>query len=286
MSSKSAKGRNTMDEEKSGKPRQIAPCRHWVFTLYDYSSRVPELLDTFKEEKVEYRFQEEKCPKTGNLHLQGYAKWPKKIRDPKGIVGFEDMHWEKCRNIMASRQYTQKEDTHVGQRWDNLRKGPKDPLDGKILYKWQQKVVDLVKKEPDDRSIFWFWEPEGCQGKTALVKHMALKYDALVLSGKANDIKCGVVDWVRKKKPTKLFIFHFTRTMEEYISYEAIEAIKDGIFFSGKYESGMCLYDSPHILIFANFEPKLTALSKDRWHVHKIPKTEKTSSVVDTLSSE
>ena len=46
-----------------------------------------------------------------------------------------------------------------------------------------------------------------------------------------------------------------------------MEAIKNGCFFSGKYESGMVRFNSPHILVFANEPPERTKLSQDRWCV-------------------
>lgn len=91
--------------------------------------------------------------------------------------------------------------------------------------------------------------------------------------GKAEDMKhavarwreiCGhypvmiIVDIARADKPTK-------------DSYKALEALKNGIFFSGKYESGMVnSYGSPHVFVFANFEPEWEYFSQDRWKVYEI----------------
>ena len=36
----------------------------------------------------------------------------------------------------------------------------------------------------------------------------------------------------------------FTRDVEEYVSYQAIEAIKNGIFYNTKYESKMITYNT------------------------------------------
>lgn len=68
----------------------------------------------------------------------------------------------------------------------------------------------------------------------------------------------------------KVCVFHYTRAVENYVSYEALEAIKDGIFFSTKYESGMVVFDSPHVVVFANFPPDRTQLSADRWRITNI----------------
>ena len=39
------------------------------------------------------------------------------------------------------------------------------------------------------------------------------------------------------------------------------------MLYSGKYEGGICYFDSPHVIIFANSEPMMDKLSKDRWEI-------------------
>ena len=60
--------------------------------------------------------------------------------------------------------------------------------------------------------------------------------------------------------------------MEDYVSYGSIEKIKNGYFMCSKYESKPIVRNSPHVFIFANFEPELDALSLDRWHIVNLDK--------------
>lgn len=69
-------------------------------------------------------------------------------------------------------------------------------------------------------------------------------------------------------------IMDFPRTVEGYVSYSAIEEIKNGMFFNGKFESSMVMFNTPHIVIFANFLPDTSKLSKDRWVIENISNTE------------
>lgn len=56
-------------------------------------------------------------------------------------------------------------------------------------------------------------------------------------------------------------------------SAKALEAIKDGLFFSGKYESGMTnTWAAPIVIVFANRKPVTSAFSSDRWRVYRINK--------------
>lgn len=123
----------------------------------------------------------------------------------------------------------------------------------------------------ETRKIYWFWEPEGCTGKTSLAKHICMNYNAIYLTGKANDIKSAISSHLEEKKnELDIAIFNFPRTIEDFVSYESLEAIKDGIFFNGKYESSMKMFNSPHVIVFANFKPNKESLSKDRWIIKEI----------------
>lgn len=105
-----------------------------------------------------------------------------------------------------------------------------------------------------------------------MAKHLCIKFpnEIVFCSGKASDIKFAVSTHINEGKLLTACIFHFTRTQEQYISYEALESVKDGIFFSGKYESKQCIFNSPHVIVFANFPPDKNNLSLDRWKITEI----------------
>ena len=54
------------------------------------------------------------------------------------------------------------------------------------------------------------------------------------------------------------------------LSYTGIEEVKNGCFFSGKYESRMVLGNCPHFICFSNREPEREMLSEDRWIVREL----------------
>jgi len=94
--------------------------------------------------------------------------------------------------------------------------------------------------------------------------------NALYVSGKGADVKHTVSEWIEKNGEIDIILWDLPRTMEDYVSYSAIEELKNGIFHSGKYESKMVLFNSPHVIIFANFPPRESALSADRWKIKRI----------------
>lgn len=217
-----------------------------------------------------YHFQLEKGDTADTLHYQGVGRF-KNARTLKQIQNlFNGIHIEKPKNWNACLEYCKKQKTKIGPLFSNIDIHFDDPLTGVELHDWQKSIIELIASTPDKRSIYWFYDQEGGSGKTTLAKHLCINNkDILYLSGKASDCKYAVYSFLKKKK-LKAVIFDFVRTNESYISYEAIEAIKNGIFFNTKYESEMCIFDNPHIIVFANFVPLENALSKDRLKITNI----------------
>lgn len=201
-------------------------------------------------------------------HYQGSVYFKNPVVMPKYID--QRIHWEFCRNWRAAVDYCSKEDTRIAGPWFMGVKPKKAPL--KVISElrpWQAEIATMLREEPDDRSVYWFWESVGNVGKTAFAKWIAVNFNALILSGKCADMKYAVAQYVRKR-PLKVAVICLARANEEFVSYEALEVIKDGMFFSGKYEADMVLYNSPHVIVFANFAPKMEMLSSDRWNVKEI----------------
>ena len=64
---------------------------------------------------------------------------------------------------------------------------------------------------------------------------------------------------------TNLVVFDLPRNNGNKISYSALESIKNGLIVNTKYETGSKLFNSPHIIVFSNMQPDVTAMSGDRW---------------------
>lgn len=128
-----------------------------------------------------------------------------------------------------------------------------------MLYNWQKEIVDLFK-EPEDalfgRHIYWYWEPKGNIGKSIISKYLIDNTKCMCVSGAGSDIKYGIQCWIEKySEGPEIIVCDIPRVSNNHISYQALESIKNGFFFSGKYESGMVRFNSPHIICFANHPP-------------------------------
>jgi hypothetical protein len=258
---------------KSGSTRQISPAKHWFLTHNNYTKEDIKLLCS-DSSIIKYCFQEEKGAK-GTPHLQGHFEFDRKIR-PRGFfkgTPLENAHWEKTRNRRAAVVYCSKLATRSGETY--IKGFPKSCfrkiscIQRDELYDWQKTICNECEKEPDDRTINWFWETVGNVGKSALVKYLCINENALLVSGKSADIKYQIAN---AEFPPDIIVYDIPRSAKNYINYTALEEIKNGVFCCSKYESKMCIIPTPHIYCFANFEPDLTTMSKDRWRVKKLVK--------------
>lgn len=249
------------------KTPSINPAIKWVFTLNNYDDKdfktMKKLCSVFcrcacigKEEGD-----------LGTPHLQGYIEFKTKAR-PKSKFKFTNkIHWEKAK---GTREDNYSYCTKDGDFWTLNMDVPYDL--SMTLLPWQNAVVNKIDKAINDRSILWIWDKEGCRGKTLLAKWLYLKREhVVVLSGKAADMKHGIVEYQNKNCCLpKIVIINIPRSTLDYVSYTGIEEIKDMFFFSGKYEGGMICGKNPHVLIFANEEPQYEKMSADRWKVWNV----------------
>lgn len=256
-----------LSRKKDDRP---SPAIRWCFTLHnptekDHSS----LCSTCSEYCRFYIWAEELGAEDETFHLQGYIEFKQKRR-PLGLFENKTIKWIKCKgNKKQNVDYIHKEG---GKCW----------IDGKLetklkiidnLYEWQQDIINIISEEPDDRTIYWIHEETGCRGKSALAKLLVYRHNAIILSGKASDMKNGIMKMHQESGLyPPIVVIDVPRCIDTsvHLSYTGIEEIKNGCFFSPKYEGGMCIFNSPHVLVFSNDEPCYSKLSMDRWKVISI----------------
>ncbi|AUM61852.1 Rep [uncultured virus] len=259
----SARGGNT-------KPPARSRARTFCITLYYHDIDKVECLKNYMVEKgIDCVLGKEICPETQRQHIQGYLEFEYQVSFSTLKKKFPDMHIERCKDKIKGREYCLKD----GDIYFDMHPPPVDKFLKNEPKWWQTEILEKIKEEPDDRTINWYYDLVGGCGKTTLAKHIVTKYkrQCIYTGGKAADVKFGVNKFMKEKKNNlRIVIFDYTRSQEQFISYEAIESVKNGIFFSTKFESEMCYFDSPHVFVFANYPPDESKLSKDRWNIVEI----------------
>lgn len=249
---------------------------YYSFTFNSYKNNMEMMELTYLlgvlEHECDWYIIQEETGESGNLHLQGSLKLKKKKRLSELFHLNPKIHWEVTQKITASAAYC----SRISKRTGNLyTHGFHVPLNQVCKTKepkgWQLEVMDIINGPVNDRDIWWFWEPIGNVGKSELCKYLVVHHNGLMLSGKNNDIFHMV-----SKNPDrrKLFIVDIPRCSLEHINYNAIEAIKNGLIFSGKYQGCQIVFDRPHVIVFANEKPHTRSMSLDHWKIVEIKTTQ------------
>lgn len=261
-SSDSSKGLG--NTKPAPKCKQISPVKRWVFTWNNYPSDWKNIIVP-KLSKDLYSIGEE-IGDNGTKHLQGYIEFHRKVR-ALSHIDIKEIHWEKAKgNKLSNLNYTQKDEKYI----QNFEEKYVEEIE--VLYDWEIEVNNIIKEEPDKRSIHWFWEPKGCSGKTTYQKYIYTHYDdVIVLSGKAADMKNGIIDYKNNNnKLPRTILINIPRASLNFVSWAGLEEIKDMFFYSGKYEGGMVCGKCPHLICFANEKPPSDIVSEDRLIIKEI----------------
>lgn len=262
------------DTSTLGNTNSKVRARRWCFTLNnwlleEYENIVEEL--THKHSK--FIIGDEIGEKCGTPHLQGYIEF-ENARTLLSIKKINNrMHLEKAfKTRIQNINYCSKEKILISTFPESRKSRLLKKFDEIIWKPWQQDVLNILESEPDNRTIHWFWESKGNTGKSFLCKYLAVKHDIIICEGKSNDIFNqikGFIDEHPEEDP-RMIICDIPRSSLGYLNYSTLEKVKNGCLYSGKYEGGQCIFDNPHVIIFANEPPEWRQLSMDRWKITEI----------------
>lgn len=141
------------------------------------------------------------------------------------------------------------------------------------LREWQARYLEIIEQHDNDRAVFWLYDEKGGQGKTSLMKHIKATQEGVCVipsCSTADNICRGIYNYVTRG-PIKTLMINLTRGVGNYTTiYDAIEQVKDGWIFVGKYDSDTIEIGSCRVLVFSNALPQTEGLTRDRWHIFSL----------------
>jgi hypothetical protein len=163
----------------------------------------------------------------------------------------------------------------------NLHAKKKEESKNIVWKPWQQELLRELEGSPDARKIIWYYDPVGNTGKTFFAKwqNELSKTTAVLQSGKAKDMYHILS---KHTEEIQTVLMDFTRSAEYEVDYNVIESVKNGYFQSGKYDSKCVIMPTPHLVVFANFKPRIEKLSVDRWDMRILSESQPTLFCVPT----
>lgn len=256
--------------------------RSWCFTWNNYGVDWAEKLQQAcaLTGVGKWVYQQEVCPTTGTPHIQGVIQfaaqktstaWQPTWTQTLGVA----IHYEVCRDFKSSCVYCSKADSAVGSTVTNIpryaRKQPVDRWNAAIAPQWQKDLIAVCEGERHPRKVYWYWSKDGGKGKSLLARHLVLtRPGTLLMSGSPKDIKYGIAAAMARGEEPETIIWDLPRS-QTVPAFGGLEEVKNGTFYSSKYESGMVkMSDSPHVIVLSNYAPDQSQLSADRWVVVEI----------------
>lgn len=144
-----------------------------------------------------------------------------------------------------------------------------------LIHNWQSCLAEeLTTEAPDERMITWYVDFKGNTGKTYFCNYMLRQHQDRVIvmttfNGVANTANL-VKNMMNDGITPDIFLIDLPRQAEDNQIYGALEGIKNGMLTNTKYEASLVLFNTPHVVVFANWLPKLKMLSLDRWKIHEL----------------
>lgn len=256
-------------EETQKEEKQSNQCINWCFTWNNYTiESIESIVPILNNLCISYVFQEE-VGDSGTPHLQGTFHLKKKARWTEfGLP--RCIHFEKCVHLPNAYEYCSRLNKRKegGQCYTLNWNAPREVklIKPEQFYKWQTDFIVEILKEPDDRKIYWIYSLNGRVGKSQFCKYLIAKHNAVCAGkGRYNDI-CNLI-YKSDMDKSNLVVFDLPRICGNKISYSALECIKNGFICNTKFETGSCMFNPPHILVFSNCEPDYSAMSNDRFTV-------------------
>lgn len=261
----------TPDEEIIDTKKEV---KKFCFTLNNYTEEETKNLINIAVSVLncKYVFGFEIGEECGTPHIQGFLMLDKKKTwdSMRKYLNNPRISIRQCRGSeKANIKYCTKDNNFI-TNYPNLK--PKKAL--KLitnLYPWQIEIVELLKTEPDGRTIHWYWEPKGKCGKSAFTKYMYVKHNILpIRGGRLSDIMNILFN--HDLENLEMIIVDIPRKNKNKISYAAVECILDGMITNTKYETGTKVFNPPHLIVFSNYPPEIDedVLSMDRWRITEI----------------
>lgn len=261
--------------------------RSWCLTLNNPSIDELSHLDSLSQKSRFWIIGQEGQDEGRTPHVQAYFSFKNQMRFSTLKNLIERGHWEKAKgDVHANYKYCSKEapggydeDISSGTFKSNITpKVSREDQMARVLAKyknvvwkpWQQQVLDIVATVPDSRTIHWIYEPTGNVGKSFLAKYLACHTGTIISSGKAADVFNQLNTTIDKEIVPKVVLCDVPRVVADYVSYQALEKLKDGLLYSGKYEGGLCCFGDVHVIAFANQRPKTDTMSLDRWKLYEV----------------
>lgn len=213
------------------------------------------------------------CKKDGDY--EEFGNFPAnqgKRTDIQNIMSWLDEFIEDNKRAPSPREVAVHQPTAL-LRYNNFMhlarlRAPEPTLQEGDTRPWQRELEDLLDLPADDRSIRFYIDAAGGEGKTWFQKYYFTKHSErvqLLGVGKRDDMAYAI------DESKGVFLINVPRGGMEYLQYTILEQLKDRMVFSTKYQACMKIINTtPHVIVFCNEQPEMDKMSEDRYVINHL----------------
>lgn len=141
-----------------------------------------------------------------------------------------------------------------------------------LEHQWQLDLITELESTPHKRKIIWYYDNVGNTGKSSLAIYAQAKGLATVISQLGGDRDSGqLIETARDSGwDGRAVIIDLPRQGEHRSIYSPMESIKNGLVTNVKYRGGTTTFARPHLIVMANFLPRVHEMSLDRWDIREL----------------
>jgi hypothetical protein len=263
-------------QSERGNTKTLSRSRGWCYTWNNYTEDDRISLLNWQTQQTQCYVMGKEVGESGTPHLQGYMYMVNARTFDQMKKHWPKVHWEKAKGKpKENRAYCTKDGDYVEGGWkvEPAEKSKEratralERYNDVVWRDWQCDILKRVAEAPDDRSVIWVVDLKGGHGKSFLAKYLYLTIPTIIADGKKDNVFNQLKTKLDEGIDPKLVLLDIPRCGQGYMNYGVIEQLKNGLCYSGKYEGGDCVFDPPHVIVMANFEPDYSQFTGDRWRV-------------------
>lgn len=152
---------------------------------------------------------------------------------------------------------------------------PEPRIEAFPLRPWQQALNAILNQEPDPREVIFVVDHQGNAGKSWFARYYRQLHPQEVLITHPGTKVNMINHFIDAMTDYKVVFVDISRSRQDgegklIVPYEFCEELKDGMALNMKYQSVQMYFKVPHVVVLMNQDPKMDALSRDRYKIMDI----------------
>ncbi|AXQ66326.1 MAG: putative viral replication protein [Cressdnaviricota sp.] len=205
------------------------------------------------------------CSKDGDFHEQGVRTQERQRTDLIAFMDAVDNGLRNKRKLMEEHSAVVAKYPRFVKEYLEVTEPPIE-IEAHPLNAWQEDLNQMLNREPSKRIVNFVVDPIGNKGKTWFAQYYCSLHDnaQYLESGKRSDLTHAL------RTDIRVLFVNCCKSKLEFLDYSFLEAVKDQMVFSPKYESSMKRLPPCHLVVMCNEMPNRLAMSDDRYNIIEI----------------